>query len=677
MTSQAELSRALWKASDALRGVFSATEVRSILLVLLVLKRSSDEHAKTHGPDSVPVAALWSALAANHVGLLPTMQRLLRSSGSDIFSESTSVGLELPVHVDDDRRQEADMALRQVIAILSEVTFSPKRKAPSADTLEAAITDFLDALDDVRLRPGGPTGLPPYIARFVVSLVNPQPGETVCDPTCGTGSLLLESARHLRDLGEAAPQVWGQERDLTLRNQALMLLALHGPVSGQISSGDVLLEPRPIREDGQPMRFDCIVSCPPFSERRPRDRGLLQSDPWNRFPFDLPPGGPLDFAYIQHGLSVLTDSGRLAMVIPLGPLFRGGTENAIRSELVARDLVEAVVEMPSNVLRTTTIPSASLVLNRNKNESRRGLILFVDASSRTLRDGRRTRISPEATSETIASFRSFSELDGGFSRRVDIGEVANNDYSLVPARYLTRQIDPALELDIDAALASLRRAEVARSVAADQVAKLAERRVLSVAGVTKTLGELVVARGLTQGRAVGGPVGGITDAIPVMTPRHLRGGGIKDPSTFVPRGTSERFAEDELEEGDVVAAWSGSELVSNVVRGDQARWVVGKGCLRIRLQRGVDPQFIAHMLSSGLLESQAVIPGTSRMSLSPSRMAEIELSLPSLEEQKRIVAVWEAIEARVVATTGEIEQLRLFKRSTMAQFTGRSGSSNV
>ena len=267
------------------------------------------------------------------------------------------------------------------------------------DAYEYLIKQFADATN----KKAGEFYTPRSVVRLMVDIVDPQEGETVYDPACGTGGMLLAAVEHVRERGGDPRtffgRIYGQEKNLTTAAAARMNLFLHGLEDFVIERGDTLRNP--VFTDpasGGLARFDVVIANPPFSLEA-WGRELWESDPWGRAFAGLPTDSNADMGWVQHLVASMAEgTGRMAVVLPQGALFRSGVEGQIRQHLLKADLVEAVIGLAPNLFYGTGLAACVLVLRRQKPETHRGKVLIVDASSLFRRGRAQNFLEPEHAS---------------------------------------------------------------------------------------------------------------------------------------------------------------------------------------------------------------------------------------------------------------------------------------
>jgi type I restriction enzyme M protein len=221
---------------------------------------------------------------------------------------------------------------------------------------------------------------PRSIVKLLVMLLAPKAGETVYDPACGTGGMLIEAIRYMHDDKQTYGKIYGQEKNLSTSAIARMNLFLHGARDFHISQGDTLRNPSFLYR-GQLATFDCVIANPPFSLKA-WGAEQFSSDVYGRNLWGSPTDSNADFAWLQHMVkSMDTKKGRLAVVLPQGVLFRSGKEGEIRKAMIESDKLEYVIALVGGVFYSAGVSACILVLNNNKPEAHRGKVCLVDASN--------------------------------------------------------------------------------------------------------------------------------------------------------------------------------------------------------------------------------------------------------------------------------------------------------
>ena len=286
---------------------------------------------------------------------------------------------------------------------------------------------------------------PRTVIKLMVNVLDPKAGEVVYDPACGTGGMLLETIHHVQERGEDPRLLTlkGQEKNLTTEAIARMNLFLHGMEDFQIKRGDTLRNPK--FTDGDKLEtFDCVIANPPFSLE---DWGhdSWSADPYNRHVYGIAPKKNGDFAWIMHMYaSMRVDTGRMAVVVPHGVLFRGSSEAKIREALIKNGALECVIGLAENLFYGTGISACVLVLRKDKKTLDRKEILFINADEIYTKGRAQNTMSEDQADEIHNIYKRQHEAAAeieGLSRWVPIKEIEENDFNLNIARYVQKPLE--------------------------------------------------------------------------------------------------------------------------------------------------------------------------------------------------------------------------------------------
>jgi type I restriction enzyme M protein len=469
-----ELEGALWDAANALRGPIDPADFKTYVFPVLFFKwlddtwqlhhrRAVDDFGDSltedieadYHPFAVPDGCHWTDVRNAKPGTLGTtlhrtLQKLEQANPdrlANVFGDAQWANT--------DRLPER--ALRDLIDAFDRLTLDPEH-VPN-DLLGAAYEYLLREFADASGKKAGEFFTPRAVVRLLVKVLDPQPGETVYDPACGSGGMLVETIGQVREDGGDPRQLhlYGQEVSLTTSAIARMNLFIHDIEDFDIVRGDTLRDPKLRQKDGHVRRFDVVIANPPFSLKN------WGADDWAGDPraaCGLPPASNGDYAWVQHMVASMGDSGRVGVVMPHGVLFRAGKEAAIRQCLIENDQIEAVIGLPTNLFYSTSIPACLLVFRSGKPSDRAGHVLFVDGSARFAKGRNQNSMAEDDIAAVAEAYRTGKDPDGEDGVQVCLvphHEIADNDYDLNITRYIAGATEEAV--DVTVALTELRVAQ--------------------------------------------------------------------------------------------------------------------------------------------------------------------------------------------------------------------------
>lgn len=480
MTTLSILENHLWEAANILRGPVDAADFKTYIFPLLFFKRICDvwdeeylEIAEEMGdpalamfPEShrfqVPEDTHWRHVRETPVNVGSALQRALREI--EKANPDTLYGVFGDAQWTNKDRL-TDPLLKDLIEHFSKLSFGNRHIESDilGDAYEYLIKKFADATN----KKAGEFYTPRSIVRLMVDMLDPREGETIYDPACGTGGMLLAAVQHVQEMHGDVKRLWGklygQEKNLTTSAIARMNLFLHGIEDFQIVRGDTLRNPAFFEVD-RLATFDCVIANPPFSLEKWGEE-VWQNDPFGRNFAGIPPSSSGDFAWVQHMVKSMAEvKGRMAVVLPQGALFRKGTEGIIRRKLLEMDLIECVIGLAPNLFYGTGLAACILILRKRKPAIRKGKVMIADASSLFRRGRAQNFLEMEHGTEILNWFQEFKNVQDRV-RIVSTDEIKAEDWTLNISRYvlppLNDDIPPlpqAIE-DFKAALERCREAE--------------------------------------------------------------------------------------------------------------------------------------------------------------------------------------------------------------------------
>jgi len=276
------------------------------------------------------------------------------------------------------------------------------------------------------------------VASLVAKLAEPKKGDRICDPCCGSGNLLLLAGEEVEKNGSKNYALYGQESTGSTYQLARMNMFLHGRDSARLEWGDTLNNPQLVEND-QLMHFDTVVANPPFSLKKWGAENA-EADKYNRFWRGVPPKDKGDFAFITHMIETAKPkSGKVAVIVPHGVLFRSGAEGRIREQLIKENIIDTVIGLPAGLFQTTGIPVAILVIDKSRekggvNENKKD-ILFIEASKEFKSGKAQNTLTEENIDKIFDTYKNRKDIKK-FSRKVKFNEIEENDFNLNITRYV-------------------------------------------------------------------------------------------------------------------------------------------------------------------------------------------------------------------------------------------------
>lgn len=487
--TQDDINKVVWNACDTFRGVVDPSQYKDYILTMLFLKYISDVNK-----------AKYEAYLQRYDGDEERTQRAMRRERFQIPEtssfyylydnrEENNIGELIDIAlVDLENANREKLNSEDGSGIFRNISFNSSNLGEVKDRnvrLKTLLEDFADPklqFDESHLehndvigdaymfliehfasdagKKAGEFFTPKEVSTLLAKLTKSAPGSRICDPTCGSGSLLIKAGR---EVGSDNFSLYGQELNGSTWALAMMNMLLHGFDSAVIRWGDTLRNPK-LKDGDELMKFDTVVANPPFSlekwgaEEAPTDK-------YNRYWRGVPPKSKGDWAFISHMLEVANQHGKVGVVIPHGVLFRGASEGKIRQQTVEENLLEAVIGLPANLFYGTGIPAAIIIFNKAKKTEN---VLFIDASREFENGKNQNRLRDTDIEHIVSTYRNFAEgklsvgvVEDKYSYVATRNEIKENDYNLNIPRYVDTyeeeaEIDVvALQREIDALEAEL------------------------------------------------------------------------------------------------------------------------------------------------------------------------------------------------------------------------------
>jgi type I restriction enzyme M protein len=497
--TQQQINQTAWTACDTFRGAVDAGQYKDYILVMLFLKYISDlwndhveSYRKQFGGDEarirrrlererfiLPEGASFYDLHAQrnepNIGELINIALEKIEDANRAKLEGVFRNVDFNNEANLGRPKDRNRRLKNMLEDFAKPALDLRPSRVSEDIIGECYIYLISRFASDAGKKAGEFYTPTAVSRLLAKLAAPEPGSTICDPACGSGSLLIQASQ---EVGSENFSLYGQEVNGATWALARMNMFLHAKDAARIEWSDTLNSPALVEGDHL-MRFDVVLANPPFSLDKwgAEDAG---TDQYKRFWRGVPPKSKGDYAFITHMIEIAKrQSGRVAVVVPHGVLFRAGAEGRIRKHLIEENLLDAVVGLPANLFTTTGIPVAILIFDRSREEgganADRREVLFIDAS-KEFTPGKTQNVMDEAhVAKVLETYGARAEGER-YSHRAAPEEIAENGYNLNIPRYVDT-FEPEDEINVAAVQKDIVRIE----------AELADVRA-KMAGYLKELG---------------------------------------------------------------------------------------------------------------------------------------------------------------------------------------------
>ena len=453
-TTSEQLFNHLFGACNILRGPINQDEYKSYVTPILFFKRISDvfdeetakaleesggdlEYAELPEQHSfvIPEGCHWKDIrnATKDVGqaivnAMSGVERANPDTLSGVFSSFDDA-------VWTDKTKLTDERLKDLIEHMSSLNVG--NHAYASDVMGDAYEYLIKKFADIAKKNAGEFYTPRTIVKLMVMLLDPQPGDTVYDPACGTAGMLIEAIRHINNERMTYGKMYGQENNLSNAAIARMNLFLHGAKDFKIIKGDTLREPAFI-ENGTLKQFDHVLANPPFGYKN-WGATAFESDKYGRNFWGSPTDSSADFAWLQHMIKSMNEkTGKCAVVMPQGALFHSGTEGTIRQKLVESDKLECVITLVGGVFFSTGVSACILLLNNHKPKEHKGKVCLIDAST-IYTPYRAQKVMEEPDIQKVFDiYRQYEDIVE-LCKVATIKDIEANGYDLSVGRYIDQK----------------------------------------------------------------------------------------------------------------------------------------------------------------------------------------------------------------------------------------------
>ena len=476
----------LWEAACKIRGPVDAPKYKDYILPLIFFKRLSDVFedeldrlSQDYGSKEtvekllaqdhklvrfyLPKDARWEAVANHTTNVGEHLTNAVRSIAHENAKLQGVVDTVDFNATTSGQRILGDDILKELINVLSKYRLG--LNDVDADILGRAYEYLLRKFAEGSGQSAGEFYTPGEVAILMSHILDPEPGNEIYDPCCGSGGLLIKCFLRFKEKYDSDPALeplrfYGQEVLPSTFAMAKMNAFIHD-MEAEIALGDTMVRPAFLNPDGSLEKFDIVTANPMWNQDFPQS--VYENDPYNRFGYGYPPSNSADWGWIQHMFASLNDKGKMAVVLDTGAVSRGSgnagsnRERDIRKQFVENDFVESVLLLPENLFYNTTAPGIIMVINKAKPQERQGKILLINASKLFMK-GRPKNFLPDESIKQIAdSYLNWEEVEG-ISKIITNGEAARNDYNLSPSRYVAQNGEDDT-LDLEDAIVQLKEAE--------------------------------------------------------------------------------------------------------------------------------------------------------------------------------------------------------------------------
>ncbi|MCK0878011.1 MULTISPECIES: type I restriction-modification system subunit M [Acinetobacter] len=459
--NQDTVNKALWSACDVFRGTVSADTYKDYILTMLFLKYISDvwqDHYDNYKNEYGDEPELIEEMMKNERFVLPresnfytllehrfepgngeridmALHALEEANGTKLKDVGKSVFQDISFNTDKlGEEKQKNTILKDLLEVFAvpDLDLKPSRVG-SLDVIGNGYEFLIKNFAASGGQKAGEFYTPPEVSDLIAELLDPQKGDSICDPACGSGSLLMKCGRKVvanHDSKEYA--LYGQEAIGSTWSLAKMNMFLHGEDNHKIEWGDTIRNPKLLDKNGDLMLFDIVTANPPFSLDK-WGYEQAENDKFDRFRRGLPPKTKGDYAFISHMIETLKPvTGRMGVVVPHGVLFRGSSEGKIREKLINENLLDAVIGLPEKLFYGTGIPAAILIFKKQKSDDS---VLFIDASREFKSGKNQNNLTEENIAKIIATYRARESIDK-YAYLATLQEVKDNDYNLNIPRYV-------------------------------------------------------------------------------------------------------------------------------------------------------------------------------------------------------------------------------------------------
>ncbi|MGP2694324.1 type I restriction-modification system subunit M [Serratia nevei] len=458
---QDRINRVLWGVCDIFRGTISPDTYKDFILTMLFLKYISDvwqDHYDGYKKEYGDEPELIEEMMKNERFVLPkessfyslyerrnepgngerideALHAIEEANGTKLKDAGKSVFQDITFNTDKlGEEKQKNGILKDLLLEFAnpELNLKPSRVG-GLDVIGNAYEYLIGKFAANSGQKAGEYYTPPEVSELMAELLDPQPGDTICDPACGSASLLMKCGRKVVQNHDSKQyELYGQEAIGSTWSLAKMNMFLHGEDNHKIEWGDTIRNPKLLDKNGDLMLFDVVTANPPFSlDKWGQDD--VENDKFGRFRRGLPPKTKGDYAFISHMIETLKPkTGRMGVVVPHGVLFRGSSEGKIRQKLIDENLLDAVIGLPEKLFFGTGIPAAILIFKKQKVDDK---VLFIDASREYESGKNQNKLSADNIAKIVKTYRDGDNVEK-YAYLASPQEIYDNDYNLNISRYV-------------------------------------------------------------------------------------------------------------------------------------------------------------------------------------------------------------------------------------------------
>jgi len=456
--NQAQINKAVWAACDTFRGTVDPAIYKDFVLTMLFLKYISDVHqdkadelGAQFGDNPEMIAAMMESQSfkipadatfqmlfkarhepGNGTRIDEALHAIEEANGNKLKNVFQDISFNTDKLGDEKQKNEL---LRHLLEDFGKDTLDLRpSQVGSLDVIGNAYEYLIKHFAATSGKTAGEFYTPPEVSDLLSILLEPKEGDQICDPACGSGSLLMKCGKQVQKNFNDSRQyaLFGQEAIGSTWSLAKMNMFLHGEDNHRIEWGDTIRNPKLQDKDGGLMHFDIVTANPPFSlDKWGHDNA--NDDPWGRFRRGIPPKTKGDYAFVSHMIETLKPkTGRMGVVVPHGVLFRASSEGKIRKQLIDENLLHTVIGLPEKLFFGTGIPAAILIFRKQKSDEK---VLFIDAS-REFKSGKNQNVLTEENIQKVIDTYKARESVDKYAHLATLKEIQENDYNLNIPRYV-------------------------------------------------------------------------------------------------------------------------------------------------------------------------------------------------------------------------------------------------